>query len=71
MYVSYAWNVAELVSTGIIAAQFLGEEQIWWLIGIVLSPIFILMPFNFRYSRVLLLHFLSPISYTKGYDKKA
>lgn len=69
MYVSYAFNVAELVTTGIIAAQFLGENEIWWLIGIVLSPIFVLMPFNFRYSRVLLLHYLSPISYDKNYKK--
>ncbi|MEY3678706.1 MAG: hypothetical protein RI924_847 [Bacteroidota bacterium] len=72
MYVSYALNVAELVTTGIIAVQFfgLGEAQIWWLIGIVLSPIFILMPFNFRYSRVLLLYFLSPIKFDKSYQRK-
>ncbi len=70
MYVSYAFNVAELVTTGVIAGQFLGEQQIWWLIGIVLSPIFVLMPFNFRYSRVLLLHFLSPIKFDKAYQTK-
>jgi len=69
MYVSYAFNVAELVTTGIIAAQFLGENEIWWLIGIVLSPILVLMPFNFRYARVVLLHFLSPIRYDKNYEK--
>lgn len=69
MYVSYAFNVAELVTTGIIAGQFLGENEIWWLIGIVLAPIFVLMPLNFRYSRVLLLHYLSPIKYNKGYQK--
>lgn len=69
MYVSYAFNVAELVTTGIIAAQFLGENEIWWLIGIVLSPIFVLMPFNFRYSRVLLLHYLSPITFDPSYKK--
>jgi uncharacterized protein (DUF983 family) len=69
MYVSYAFNVAELVTTGIIAAQFLGENEIWWLIGIVLSPILVLMPFNFRYARVVLLHFLSPIRYDKSYEK--
>ena len=70
MYVSYAFNVAELVITGIIASQFLGEKEIWWLIAVVLSPIFILMPFNFRYSRVLLLHFLSPVKFNKGYQRK-
>ncbi|MFM6976592.1 MAG: DUF983 domain-containing protein [Sphingobacteriaceae bacterium] len=69
MYVSYAFNVAQLVITGFIAAQFLGAEHIWWLIGIVLSPIFVLMPFNFRYSRVILLHFLSPIKYDRSYSK--
>jgi uncharacterized protein (DUF983 family) len=70
MYVSYAFNVAELVITGVIAGQFLGANEIWWLIGIVLSPILVLMPFNFRYARVLLLHFLSPIKYDRGYEKE-
>lgn len=69
MYVSYAFNVAELVITGLIAGQFLGENEIWWLIAIVLSPILILMPFNFRYSRVLLLYYLSPIKYDKAYEQ--
>ena len=70
MYVSYAFNVAELVITGVIAGQFLGENEIWWLIGIVLSPILVLMPFNFRYARVVLLHFLSPIKYDRSYEKE-
>ena len=70
MYVSYAFNVAQLVITGIIAGQFLGENEIWWLIGIVLSPVLVLMPFNFRYARVVLLYFLSPIRYDKSYAKK-
>lgn len=71
MYVSYAFNVAELVITGVIAAQFLGEQEIWWLIGVVLSPILILMPFNFRYARVLLLYYLSPIKYDSSYSRKS
>jgi len=70
MYVSYTFNVLELVITGVFAAQFLGEKEIWWLIAAVLSPIFILMPFNFRYSRVMLLYFLSPIKFDKSYQKK-
>lgn len=69
MYVSYTFNVAELVITGLIAGQFLGEQEIWWLIGIVLSPILVLMPLNFRYSRVMLLHYLSPIKYDSAYSK--
>ncbi len=63
MYVSYVFIVAELVTTGIITFYFIGDSNVWLTIGIVLSPAFLLFTFNYRYSRTLLLHFLSPIKY--------
>lgn len=69
MYVSYAMTVAELVSMGVTVAVLTGSENPWLYVGILLSGIFLLSPFNFRYSRVILLHWLSPkISYNASYD---
>lgn len=63
MYVSYVFTVAELVTTGIITFFFLEDTNLWLTIFIVLMPVFILSTINFRYSRTILLHFLSPIKY--------
>lgn len=70
MYVSYAMTVAELVSMGV-ATYILsgGSEEPWLYVGILLAGIFLLSPFNFRYSRIFLLHWLSPkIKYNASYD---
>jgi uncharacterized protein (DUF983 family) len=63
MYVSYAFTVAELVMAGIAAYYIFGESNLWLLIGVTLSPVILLLTFNFRYSRTILLHYLSPIKY--------
>lgn len=66
MYVSYALMVAELVTAGILAFYFLSIQDQWWIIGLTISPVIVLITFNFRYARTLLLHFLSPIKYNKN-----
>ena len=61
MYVSYAMNVAEIIAFGI--ATFIlsgGSENPWLYLLVILSAVFILSPFNYRYSRVLHMHFLDP-----------
>lgn len=63
MYVSYVYTVAELVTTGIITFFFLEESNLWLSICIVIAPVLLLATINFRYSRTVLLHYLSPIKY--------
>lgn len=61
MYVSYAFNVAEAVTLGL--ATFIltrNTTSPWLYIGIILGGCFVLAPLNFRYSRVILLYWLSP-----------
>ena len=61
MYVSYALNVAEAV--GIALVTFLlthNSTSTWLYIGALLFGSFALSPINFRYSRVILLYWLSP-----------
>jgi len=61
MYVSYAMNVIEIITLGI-ATFFIsgGSENVWIYLFVILAGVFILSPFNYRYSRVLHMHFLDP-----------
>lgn len=75
MYVSYAFSVAELVTLGLTTAMLTKSESPWIYVSVLFAAILILAPFNLRYSRLVLLHYLSPkIVYTPVYyealDKK-
>ena len=60
MYVSYAFIVAELVTLAIGTSILTGSDNPWLYIVILLSVVGLLAPFNLRYSRVILLHWLTP-----------
>jgi uncharacterized protein (DUF983 family) len=60
MFVSYALNVAEMVSLAVGTFILTGSNSPWLYVCILLGVAFILSPFNFRYSRVLLLYWLTP-----------
>ena len=72
MYVSYALNIAEMVAIGILTYLIFGGldfEYMWIYIAAVVGGSLLLAPFNYRYSRVLLLHYLSPkVKYSELYD---
>ena len=74
MYVSYAMNMAEMISMGF-ATYFLSGGRldfgsIWIYVSVVFLGSLVLSPFNYRYSRIILLHCLSPkIKYNVAYDK--
>lgn len=61
MFVSYAMGVAEIIALSV--ATFIlsgGSENVYLYLGIIISAIIVLAPFNFRYSRVLHMYFLDP-----------
>ena len=60
MYVSYAFIVAELVTLAVGTSILTGSHNPWVYTVILLSVVAALAPFNLRYSRVLLLHWLTP-----------
>lgn len=60
MLLSYAMNVAQLVTFAVGTYILTGSERPWLYVGILLGMAFILSPFNFRYSRVILLYWLTP-----------
>jgi uncharacterized protein (DUF983 family) len=63
MFISYAMNVAEMISIGV-ATYILGVdliyENLWLYVGIIMLGVLLFAPFNYRYSRVMLLHWLTP-----------
>jgi len=61
MYVSYAMNVAEGIAIALATWLISGNADSPWLyLGAILTGLLLLSPLNFRYSRVILLYWLSP-----------
>ncbi|HTN20855.1 MAG TPA: DUF983 domain-containing protein [Pelobium sp.] len=70
MYVGYAINVALAVTVGILTYLITKEtESPWVYVAVIFACSLAIAPVNFRYSRVILLHLLSPkIKYFPHYD---
>lgn len=70
MYVGYAFNVALAVTVSIITYWITKEQESPWIYVIIIFLFsFALAPVNFRYSRVILLYWLSPnIKYVNNFD---
>jgi hypothetical protein len=60
MFVSYGMNVAQMVTLAVGTYMLTGSESPWLYVGILLGTAFLLSPFNYRYSRVILLYWLTP-----------
>ncbi|WP_051959760.1 DUF983 domain-containing protein [Sphingobacterium sp. ML3W] len=60
MYVSYAMSVAEVVTLGIATGVITGSESPWTYMIVLFATIIMFAPFNYRYSRLVLLHFMTP-----------
>ncbi|TSJ44631.1 DUF983 domain-containing protein [Mucilaginibacter corticis] len=63
MFVSYAFNVAQMVSMAVAIYVLTGSHNPWAYVGALLGVSVLLSPFNFRYSRVALLYWLTPNLY--------
>jgi len=60
MFVSYAMNVAEFITAAVAISVLTGSTNPWTYVIVILSISIILSPFNFRYSRVILMYWLTP-----------
>lgn len=74
MFVSYAMSVAETVIVAV-AAYLMGlgltYENLWHYVLVIIGMAFLLAPFNYRYSRVILMHWLTPgLHYIPGSGKE-
>lgn len=69
MYVSYAMVVVEILFFIYLTYQITQSESIAVYIAVVVTTILALAPFNYRYSRLLLLHYLTPkVKYDPKYE---
>jgi uncharacterized protein (DUF983 family) len=67
MFVSYGMIVAEMITLAVGTFTLTQSESPWLYVGILLGVTLILSPFNYRYSRVILLYWLTP---NLHYDRK-
>jgi uncharacterized protein (DUF983 family) len=72
MFISYAMNVAEMITIAV-ATYILGleltYENLWLFVAIIMVGVFLFAPLNYRYSRVFLLHWLTPgLGYVPGIE---
>ncbi|WP_121247126.1 DUF983 domain-containing protein [Mucilaginibacter phyllosphaerae] len=60
MFVSYAFNVAEMVTFAVGLHILTGSNSPWLYVAVLMGVVLVLSPFNYRYSRVALLYWLTP-----------
>ncbi len=60
MYVGYMFIVAELVSAAVGTSILTGSTNPWLYVFVMIPFVVVLSPFNYRYSRILLLYFFTP-----------
>lgn len=63
MFVSYAMNVVEIIGIALacnLAGLSLEYENLWKYISFIFAGVVLLSPLNFRYSRLIVLYWLSP-----------
>jgi len=63
MYISYAMNIAILFSSSFLIYHIFNDPEIWVYLCIIPPVILILLPFMFRYSRVLYIYWFGGITY--------
>jgi cell division protein FtsW (lipid II flippase) len=69
MYVGYAITIACIAIVSFILYFFAGNPSEWIYIGVVVAIMLLIVPFNYRYSRILYLHFFGGIKFDKQYSR--
>lgn len=72
MFVSYGFNVIQMILAGFVTYLITENTTNPWLYMAVIFPaVLILSPFNYRYSRLILLHYLTPgLNYVPDMSRK-
>jgi hypothetical protein len=63
MYVSYGFTIAIMLIVSFILYFFFGHPSPWIYAGVVIAIMLILVPINYRYSRILFLYLFGGIKY--------
>ena len=68
MYVGYAFTLVALLIIGLLL-YFLGNPGEWVYIGTVIGVMILLVPWNYRYSRIVYLYSFGGIKYDPSRSK--
>ncbi len=61
MFVSYAFNVLQMIFAGLLTYLITENTTNPWLyMGVIFPVVILLAPFNYRFSRLVLLYYLTP-----------
>ncbi len=63
MYISYAMSVGLLLTIGLILYHLFDDPELWVYLVTVSAVVVLLLPFMFRYSRVLYLYWFGGVHY--------
>lgn len=69
MYISYAFTTGILIVSGVLVYFLLNDPEFWVYLVTVISITFISIPWNFRYSRALMLYLFSSVSFDNKLSK--
>lgn len=69
MYISYAFSVAIFVVVGVVLS-FTGDFPLEVYLLVITGVVALLLPFLFRYSRILFLHIFGGVDYRPQYSGK-
>jgi uncharacterized protein (DUF983 family) len=69
MYVGYAFTIAVMVVVGLCLYFFAGDPSEWVYIGAVIGVMLLLVPLNYRFSRIVYLYTFGGIKYDPSWSK--
>ncbi len=69
MYVSYGLSMAQLIIAGLFTYELTKSDSPWVYVAVLLVVTFVFAPFNYRFSRLILLYYLTPkVKYNPKYE---
>jgi hypothetical protein len=69
MYVSYGFTILVMIIISFILYYFAGNPADWIYIVVMIGVMIILVPLNFRYSRILFLYLFGGLKYDPRLSK--
>jgi uncharacterized protein (DUF983 family) len=69
MYVSYAFTLMFMIVISLILYYLAGDPSEWVYIGVVIAVMLLLVPLNYRYSRIVFLYLFGGIKYDPSLSK--
>ena len=69
MYVGYGFTVAVMVVVGLLLYYFAGDPNEWVYIGTVIGVMILLVPWNYRFSRIVYLYAFGGIKYDPTWSR--